>query len=97
MRACLIALCLKTARLPTTLKAAVWLSGCGVELITAKVWVRFRSAARAIGVSPRAGSPDCPQCGCVGPDGVESSLGPAPGWWQQLVLDQLDCERRRTG
>ena len=75
----------------------MWPSGCGVGLITAKVWVRFRPAARAIGVSPRAGSPDCPQCGCVGPDGVESSLGPAPGWWQQLVLDQLDCERRRTG
>ena len=40
----------------------------------------------------QGGSPDCPQCGCVGPDGVESSLGPAPGWWQQLVL-----ERRTLG
>ena len=60
-------------------------------------WAHNRQGLGSIPLSPRAGSPDCPQCGCVGPDGVESSLGPAPGWWQQLVLDQLDCERRRTG
>ena len=73
-------------------EAAVWPSGCGVGPITAKVWVRFRPAARAIGASPRAGSPACPQCGCVGPDGVESSLGPQAkdGLLQNNLESSLD-------